>query len=659
MLTPTHLHLYGLIGPDITAASLQAQLDQIDPISPLVVRINSDGGSVAEGMAIFAMLRQWPGTVTTEVVGWALSVASVILLAGTVRRVHETSLVMVHAPWTPAGGNALELRQQAEVLDTVAQSMRAAYAQTGQPSTTVERWFDGADHWFTADQALAAGLATEVVTAAAAAAAIPSGIYAARHPLPSHIAQRFYSMPAPAPAPGSHHPAAPSPAGAQGQAAIEAAARQAEAHRRTDIRAHFDVLRNRNDIDQSEALALQRQCEDDLNCTALAAGQRVLALMARGVTPANPQGYAPEMFSSTHDRLAEFQAAAADVLLIRGGIRVAEPHPAARDLRRMSVVEIAARLMSMTGQSTRDMNPGQIIKAGLSTSDFPNLLANVAGKALRVGYQNAPATFTGWTGEREVPDYKPATLVNLSEAPGLLKVPELGEYKFGAMTDSATTFQASKFGRVLLISREAMLNDDLGAFTSLPQAWGNAARRLEADQVYGVLQSSANLPDGNPLFHASRGNLAAAGAAPSIASIGLARAAMRQQKNIGGLEYLDPQPRFLIVPVALETACEQLLASLKDPATSSGGVNAPTPEWIRGLQLVADPRLDAVSPIIWYLAANPQQIETIVRAYITGEDRPHIEEDREFQRDALSMKARLDLAVGVIDWRGLYKNPGA
>ncbi|SHN23895.1 hypothetical protein [Rhizobacter sp. OV335] len=86
--------------------------------------------------------------------------------------------------------------------------------------------------------------------------------------------------------------------------------------------------------------------------------------------------------------------------------------------------------------------------------------------------------------------------------------------------------------------------------------------------------------------------------------------------------------------------------------------NTGNPEWIRRLVLVSDPRLDEVSETAWYLAADPNQHDTIVRAYLAGEPRPYLEENSEFERDAIGHKCRLDFGVGVTDYRGLYKNSG-
>ena len=173
--------------------------------------------------------------------------------------------------------------------------------------------------------------------------------------------------------------------------------------------------------------------------------------------------------------------------------------------------------------------------------------------------------------------------------------------------------------------------------------------------VYSKLIGNPVLADGEQLFSAAHGNLADA-AALSAASLGIARAAMRRQRGINGSDFLDPQPRYLLVPVAMETVAESLLNSSVDPARNN---NTENPAWIRGLVLVADPRLDAASTTAWYLAAAPAQIEGIVRAYLVGEPRPFLDDKEGWVTDTTDYKVRLDFGVGVIDYRGLLKNPGA
>ncbi|HET8702057.1 MAG TPA: hypothetical protein VFL97_10385, partial [Nitrococcus sp.] len=93
------------------------------------------------------------------------------------------------------------------------------------------------------------------------------------------------------------------------------------------------------------------------------------------------------------------------------------------------------------------------------------------------------------------------------------------------------------------MTRQALINDDLGELARVPQALGQAAARKEADIVYSLLTGNPTMRDSVTLFHADHGNLAGTGAALSVASLGAARAAMRKQKGLAGIGYLNITPR--------------------------------------------------------------------------------------------------------------------
>lgn len=630
-----------IIDGSISSATLESvrfQIQGLDQALPTLITLNSDGGSVQDGVAVYNALRSLTAGVTIEVDGWALSVASLILQAASVRRAHENALIMVHAPWTSSTGNSKTLRGTADTLDAVSESMMTGYRRTGQPDSVIRGWLDGADHWFTSSEALSLGLIDEVISDAATLPAPPANASAARHPIPPAISQIFSQR---------NHMNNPHTQTGNTES-IRAAAILAESTRRNDISAKFAHFAQREGV-----AALQKACENDHTCSPQAAAEKLLAHMGSQCFPIAGRYISDNGFGGDN-RLTEFKAAAQDVLLMRQGVKVNEPHPGVRDLRHTGIVAMAESILSMRGDRIVDNSPAGIIRAALGTDDFTKLLANTAGKAMELGYQSAPSGHTLFTGERDVRDFKTQTLVNLSEAPGLDEVPELSEYKQGSMSDSASTFKLATYGKVMQISRQALINDDLGSFTTLPAAFGAASRRKEADIVYGQLTGNPVLGDTFALFSAQHGNLGTA-ATLSVAALGAARASMRKQKGLNGLEYIDAQPKFLIVPVALESLAEQLLSSLVDPTRTN---ETPNLEFIRGLTLIADPRLDADSEDSWYLAASPNQIEGILRAYLAGQPRPYLDENAEFMRDAISYKVRLDFAAGVVGYRGLYKNPG-
>lgn len=165
------------------------------------------------------------------------------------------------------------------------------------------------------------------------------------------------------------------------------------------------------------------------------------------------------------------------------------------------------------------------------------------------------------------------------------------------------------------------------------------------------------MSDSAALFHAaSHGNLTGTGTALSAASLGVARAAMRKQMGSAGLGFLNIIPRFLIVPAALETTAETLVASTVLVGASNVTPNA---EFIRSLTVVVDPRLDASSTTAWYLAADSSQVDTVELGYLRGQRGVFVDDETDFNTDAMNLKARRDFGVKAIDWRGLHKNPGA
>ena len=343
-----------------------------------------------------------------------------------------------------------------------------------------------------------------------------------------------------------------------------------------------------------------------------------------------------------------------DGLLLRSGMKLANPHKDARLFATKTLAQVGAEYLGRSGISIRD--PGELLSRAQSTSDFPYLLANVANKALQMGFENEPASHRAWVRQVDVQDFKTQSRVQRSEAPGLLEITEGNEYTHGNFGERRETYSIATFGRIFQVTRQALVNDDLGAFTDLPRSFGAAAARLEADRVYAILTANAAMADTVALFHSTHGNLAASGTALSATSLGVARAAMRRQMGSSGLGYLNVIPRYLIVPAALETTAEVIIASTVSPGGTNGTENA---AFIRGLTLVVDPRLDTASATAWYLAADSSQIDTVETAYLRGQRGVFTEQETAFDTDGFKMKARLDFGAAPIDWRGLYKNAGA
>lgn len=323
---------------------------------------------------------------------------------------------------------------------------------------------------------------------------------------------------------------------------------------------------------------------------------------------------------------------------------------AGRQFRGMSLLDIGRELLEKAGVSTRGMDKLALAQRALSSSDFPYVLANVANKTLRAGYEAAPQTFKPFCKQATAPDFKAIQRTQIGDAPQLKKVNEAGEFTYGSIGEGKETYQLATYGRIIAVTRQTLINDDLAAFADLPAKFGRAAANLESDIVWGIVTANAALNDGVALFHASHGNLGTG--AIAVAGLDAGRAAMRVQKSLDG-QYINVMPAYLIVPAAKETVAQQY-TSADFVSAKSSDINP----FKSALQVLVEPRLDASSTSVWYLAADPMTIDTIEYCYLDGNEGVYVETRNGFEVDGMEIKARLDFAAKAIDYRGLYKSSG-
>jgi hypothetical protein len=347
---------------------------------------------------------------------------------------------------------------------------------------------------------------------------------------------------------------------------------------------------------------------------------------------------------------------------MRAGFNLEKPAPGADVYRVMNFADLADECLTAAGVSTRGMSKSRMIAKALQgraayTGDFPNILANTANKVLNISYQTAPSTFELWCNITDGQDFKEMSRNQLSEAGELAEVPEHGEYTYGSFGESKEVFSIVKYGKLFAITREALINDDLGAFFRVPQQHAIAAKRKVNDAAYAVLTGNAQMGDGTALFHADHSNFVAggSGAAPSEATLNAGRLAMRTQVGLKSV-VLNIAPQFLIVPAALETTADKLLNSLGDLADnkSSGVVNP----FYKKLEPVVEAVLDTTDSAAWYLAASPRQVDTVEICFLGGKREPYLETKQGWNVDGVEYKVRVEFGAKSIDWRGLYMNDG-
>ena len=347
-------------------------------------------------------------------------------------------------------------------------------------------------------------------------------------------------------------------------------------------------------------------------------------------------------------RQQDLNRAIGDSLILRAGFSLADAHKDAQMFRGASLLDIAR---AITGYSGYDRN--ELINRAMTSSDFPVLLSNVSNKILTMAYDEQEATFEVWTSSTEVPDFKQGAAANLVGGGKLSKMNEKGEFKNFEFGENGENYKLESYGAEFSITRQILINDNMGAFTNIISEFGKMARRTANSLVYDMLQgkndySSYKMSDGKAIFHADHKNLTATGTALSTNSFTVGRTMMQRQKE--GENALNITPKFLLVSPENENLARQIIASESDPSSSNSGVINPIKN---SAQIVMDAELSAVP---WYMSANRRTIKCL---YLQGQNKKPIVQETRRDLSGLGYQCVFDFGLYAEDFRGLYKNVGA
>ena len=337
---------------------------------------------------------------------------------------------------------------------------------------------------------------------------------------------------------------------------------------------------------------------------------------------------------------------------INPGHELSEP---ARRYAYATPVDMAKELLTLRGGQVTGLSPASMITRALhTTSDFPIILGDTVGRTLRDAYQTAPSGIRRLGRQTTAKDFRSINKLMLGEAPMLEKLNEHGEIKAGTMTEAKEAYKVETWARKIGITRQVLVNDDLGAFSDLARRMGQAAAETEARVLVDLLESNSGngpkMDDTKVLFHADHGNKAGTGAVISDATLSAARLALRTQKGLSG-EPIRVTPKYLLVPPALETEAEKWLASVA--AAKAADVNP----FSGSLSLVIEPRL--ASATRWYITADPSEIDGLEFAYLAGGEGPQVESKSGWDVDGIDIRVILDYGAGFVDHRGWFANAGA
>ncbi len=646
--TSADIYIHDEIGMwGVSAKRFTEDLISLGNISHINLHIHSPGGEVFEGIAIYNQLKNHNATITVYIDGLAASMASVIAMVGDEVKMPKNAMMMIHKPWGVSWGDANDMRDYADLLDKVENVLIPAYMEkTGKTKEEIEAML-GEETWLTAEECVEHGFANTVIEPVKAMASLSSKRIEEFKSMPKSLQNTLKNSlanprntitsnaPAAEPAPQSQNPTNTQQ---PDTASIQAQARQAEQTRMNGIKDLFAMFGGKHD-------SIMVECLTDINCTVEQAKDKILDLVAKEATPTNTSNYGAHIYANNGNIVGDSVRAS---LMTRAGydeIQADNPYNC------MTLRELARMSLADRGVGVASYNPMQMIAMAFThtTSDFGNILLDVANKSILQGWNEAEETFDLWTKKGQLSDFKTATRVGMGGFNSLRTVREGAEYKYVTTSDKKETIALATYGELFSISRQAIINDDMSMLTDIPMKLGSAAKATIGDLVYLILTKNEKMrSDNKPLFSADHGNTIKGGM--DVDTIGNGRTAMRKQKE--GERTLNIRPAFMLVPTALEIAAIQVVGS---GSVKGADVNANIINPIRNIaEIITEPRLDINSDTTWYMT-SAKGTDTIEVAYLNGVDTPYIDQQEGFTSDGVTTKVRIDAGVAPVDYRGLVR----
>lgn len=359
----------------------------------------------------------------------------------------------------------------------------------------------------------------------------------------------------------------------------------------------------------------------------------------------------------THDERDSRIDLAVNAMMFRGGkAKLEQGNPFAH----MTLMDMAKACLNTAGQQHQGLTPLEIAGRSFnmqSSSDFPVILERLITEAVLIEYNAVPSTWREWCTVGQVSDFRDHDRLRIGSIGNLDDLGEGGEYKNKSIPDGEKEkLRAKTKGNIIAITREAIINDDLGYFMNMSRWLGNAAARTIEALAYSTLLSNPKLSDGKALFHAGHNNLASGDGAGDIHEKTLDGMAVRmgEQKDISGNDELAIDPAILLVPRAKKMLANKWMNSANQPIAGDAG--RPEPNGVMGLaKTVASPRIKTG----YYLLASPSAAPVIEMLFLNGIEEPFIDTQDGWRTDGAEMKVRLDVGCGAVDFRGAQFNPGA
>jgi hypothetical protein len=329
----------------------------------------------------------------------------------------------------------------------------------------------------------------------------------------------------------------------------------------------------------------------------------------------------------------------------------------ARPYMRLTLGEMAAEHLGRRGFLGQRDVVGVFERAFHTTSDFPAIFGTAISARLAARYVVAAPSYRAFFGRRDASDFRPQQVIRAGDFPSPMPILESGEIKGGTFSESKELFQVYPYGVTFNLSRQMVVNDNLGAIDQVLSSYADTITAWENAKAFALLTSGAGsngptlVTDGFQVFDdTNHNNLAGTPSTIDLTNVQLGRVDMMGQTSLDGIK-LNLQPSVLLCGPSKMGLAEQLVSTLA-PAQTSNAV----PEAVRRLNVVADAH---ISGSAWYLFADPGSAPVFVFGYLEGNTAPRLSTRDPWSVQGIAVKVEHDFGVAAIDYRGGYRNAGA
>lgn len=304
------------------------------------------------------------------------------------------------------------------------------------------------------------------------------------------------------------------------------------------------------------------------------------------------------------------------------------------------------------------VGPVAQINAAFSTLEISNIIANTANKFLMQGWMQVDMTPMRIAKVTPVNNFHTRTTVSLIGDTSFEEVGKDGQIAHGQLGDLTYTNKAGTYAKMLAITRQDMINDDLGALTAAPRRLGRGGA-IKLNEIFWTefLDNSSFFTSGNANVSTDTG---------ALGLLGLEQAEtifMAQTDPDGNPLMLEPQ--ILLVPTALKTTAMQLMGSERIIDGTATGAQGDRNVWNSRFRVESSPYMQnsnytGYSAVAWYLLGSPEDLAAIEIVALNGRVEPVVESaDAEFNVLGIQMRAYSDVGVNLQEYRAGVRADGS